>query len=125
MRTKHTPGPWNVYEQSIEDAEAAKRELCALVDGTPKVGPTLFMLCAPNGLSPAVTGCGECADANARLIAAAPDMLRMLRSLLRTVSSMGGDLKVTAPESINANTYEDELRRINALIAKAEGTSNA
>lgn len=58
------------------------------------------------------------------LAAAAPDMLVALKAALRTIASMGGDLEVTAPESINANTYDDELRRLRAVIAKAEGRTS-
>ncbi len=53
--------------------------------------------------------------------AAAPDMLAALKGAIRTIASMGGDLEVAAPESINANSYEDEVRRLYAVVAKAEG----
>jgi len=51
------------------------------------------------------------------------DMLAVLKGLRRTIASMGGDLEVTAPESINANTYHDELARIDALLARATGAA--
>lgn len=61
--------------------------------------------------------------ANAALIVNAvnahADLVAALRSARRTISSMGGDLEVTAPESINANSYRDDLRRINEALKKA------
>lgn len=65
-----TPGHWTVYPQPVANAAEAKAELSALVDGTPETGATLYMLSAPNGLAPAITGIGKDSAANAVFIAA-------------------------------------------------------
>lgn len=63
MRTKHTPGPWKVFHAiAMED------------DGTP-------MLYAVVGATDTRTAV-EC-EANERLIAAAPELLKALEHLLR------------------------------------------
>lgn len=65
-----TPGHWAVYPQPVANADQAKAELSALVDGTPEAGATLYMLSTPNGLAPAITGIGKDSAANAAFIAA-------------------------------------------------------
>lgn len=88
--TKHTPGPWTVKRSAR--------------NGFP------WVVC-DNGLQPSdiMLGVPE-VEANARLIAAAPDLLAALRSVLTLVD---GGFKV-GPKT---HVVED----IRAAIAKAEG----
>jgi len=60
--------------------------------------------------------------ADARLIAAAPALVEALEAAIKAIASMGGDLEVAAPDSINANSYGDELRRLRAALSLAKGT---
>lgn len=90
MKTEHTPGPWKVREdyagaQSVVSADAFLA----------RVGP-------PNT---------EQAEANARLIAAAPELLEALQGLLAAVE------QGTLPGSGKA---QDAAR---AAIAKATGSA--
>ena len=65
--TKHTPGPW--YLREIRGFDGIIRT----VDGDPV---------ASVGLSVGLSGCSEqTARANARLVAAAPDMLKALQQV--------------------------------------------
>lgn len=88
--TPHTPGPWTVYrgaqgQISIDqDGEKGKADIAIIPKGA-------------NGL-------GEANDSNARLIAAAPEMLEALRLIARN------DIGAWDPREI-----------ARAAIAKAEG----
>lgn len=64
MTPKHTPGPWVV----VPTSKATHRWVVGMPDGTSLAS------CEPMG--PWITN--EAADANARLMAAAPDLLRAL-----------------------------------------------
>jgi hypothetical protein len=66
---KATKGPWLVYVENTPTLDDAKRELTALVDGTPIFTEQVVMIAAPNGLAPAITGCGERSLVNAEFIA--------------------------------------------------------
>lgn len=93
--TKHTPGPWAISEH----AELA----CLYVDvpGMTNMG----------GVATLYSGCVDRAqlDANARLIAAAPDMLEALLSVAPHVHR-----KFCLPD-----LCDDDCVRIRAAIAKA------
>lgn len=71
MQTKHTPGPWTVPAgQIVADtvwARGGHLEICKLYG---------------NGRD------AETADADARLIAAAPDMLEALEKILRAIPTV-------------------------------------
>ena len=62
---KHTPGPWRVVPCTLEGAGALRRDIIS--DGAE--------------FSPAYVG-GDILEDDARLIAAAPDILEALRELL-------------------------------------------
>ncbi len=99
MRDMHTPGPWTVIEASRGDSSCGDRYVAVQ---TPEFA---FDVIAPPYLSPIG------AFANARLIAAAPNLLEALKAM-------------TDPSFGNPSD-PDETRRIEALaaaaIAKAEG----
>lgn len=92
----HTPGPWRVGD----------------------AGCTVF---APKGASPLRIACitintvaDERQRANARLIAAAPELLRELKSAIFYIETYGGE--VTRSFSAGGN-----MERVKAVIAKATG----
>lgn len=71
----HTPGPWSAYRRSVMAPTPLDSD-CAL--------PTITLAEVWSG------GCGtEQADANGLLMAAAPDMLRALRTTLGNIMSLG------------------------------------
>jgi hypothetical protein len=88
MTTQHTPGPWEVKRQiNGEDfyiADGPNFDVCEIIVGHARSQ--------------------EAAEANARLIAAAPDMLEFLQALNR-IGGLGLDVH----------------RQLDALIAKATG----
>jgi hypothetical protein len=88
---KHTPGPWKATADPYSDVvvDAAGVELCVMV------------------------GSGPQAD-NARLIAAAPELLEALRDLVQLEAD-------GRAESESAIEYWERAR---AAIAKAEGGGN-
>lgn len=91
---KHTPGPWKV-SASI-DSE--------FVGVFPDTGEHAFPICKmPDFIKRDVN------EANALLIAAAPDLLDALRRARGVLDVIGG--------------YTDRLARCDAAIAKAEGKS--
>ena len=89
--TQHTPGPWAI--SPIRDADGALYIESPLTD-------------ARNERVACIFGFAE-ADANARLIAAAPDMLAALREAYLTLECRDGTARVT--------------EQVRAAIAKATG----
>jgi len=113
--SEYTPGPWRVFEQEIADRDEAKRELCRMVDGTPNFQPVLIYVTDDEwDLAPAVTGCGERSKANARLIAAAPDLLEALGDLIEDAEKQMANPSHHMPFS---------LQKAKAAIAKVENRS--
>lgn len=107
MKTKHTPGPWWVGESSYNEGQP----LVNFEDGN---------ICALDDIST------DCADANARLIAAAPALLEAAHKYKEmVVKYMMQDMgfkelaKSLDPEILQ--NVKDEFKWINDLIAKAEG----
>lgn len=91
----HTPGPWNIAIRNRHEGECA---------------PGLWITGANN----TVVDTGNLkawplSDANARLIAAAPDMLAALRWLVEAV------------EDNDAGSLESAVARAKAAIARATG----
>lgn len=101
-RTTHTPGPWAV------------NPAVARVDAFVSNGavPICQMLWPTAWRTEAET------DANARLVAAAPDLLQELKIARRYIAIQRNDLG----EVLNDDAVTD-LERIDAAIAKAEGRS--
>lgn len=93
----HTPGPWEVHP---EENRRAFAENLVVADG---VAVAIALNNEERG-----AGWTKC-EANARLIAAAPDLLESLRALVEVASEC-------IPE-----TAGHELEQARAAIAKAEG----
>ena len=102
MTTKFTPGPWYVGSGTYEG-----RNIYSAASVTDDEGFTYQPVVAS-----AEDDCIDCWDANARLIAAAPDLLRYLKEARRTLEMW----KDVAPAvSLCAD--------IDAAIARATGES--
>ena len=107
--SKHTPGPWQIY-----DCEFAVR---VGIEGGNK---TSVITLGAKGDDSGVWGeTTEQAEANARLIASAPELLEALKAAMAFIDSHVADPDITTEmaqryaELINLNPHE--------IIAKAEG----
>lgn len=89
MNTKHTPGPWSIHKRG----PAERYEVQHGIPG--------------NGSPICVTFCGSQQEANARLIAAAPELLHVLQIV-------SDEVRLGVPISIEF---------VRAAIAKAAGTN--
>lgn len=113
--TTHTPGPWaidgvRVFAPAFDEQVEITRD-----DGTTAMhGRGLIALpYAPDGAH----------DANARLIAAAPDLLAALKRAVDTIRAFHG-IGLNGPAEAGMwELYQQspEMKAINAAIAKAEG----
>lgn len=93
--SKHTKGPWIVYAKPDVDC-----------DGFDGAGTdTAYFLAVPGGYQD-----GAEQDANARLIAAAPELLDALKVAVRRLEEI--QYQIASPKQIEF---------LNAAIAKAEG----
>lgn len=107
---KHTPGPWLVHDRStvhMQDQDIAR--VGVRLDVVTHLATEIFGLVARCGGSGAP---GE-ADANARLIAAAPDLLAAAQSLINGRTDCN-----------DRNCGECTHCRARAAIAKATGTDD-
>lgn len=89
----HTPGPWGAYVNNLNDVVIRKM----FKDGTE---------------SHLIANC-KSGFANARLIAAAPELLKVLEMVQATLPHIGG----------NEMSVHNMLKDIEAAIAKARGES--
>lgn len=110
MTSKHTPGPWVAYELAPEDPSWGACEIWPAQndreddDGTAKPVATMVM-----GVE------------NARLIAAAPELLEALMEAVEC-----GMVPITSAREGGAATHSRHVRcadQIRAAIAKAAGTA--
>jgi hypothetical protein len=93
-KTKHTPGPWRTDFNSYDNQWRVYE----------KNGPPIInSLFKPSG---------EIGEANARLIAAAPDLLEACEVLLKAAPELWGD---------DIEKWPRLMDRVEAAIAKAEG----
>ena len=112
MSAKHTAGPWEIHGKGISSF---------LTDQIRKIRPNVIGISTP--LPPFAFGeatifcIGNKAEENARLIAAAPDMLEALKLAEKYVQGIDSQQAFTSPE--NRVTYKD-LQQIRAAILKAE-----
>ena len=120
MSTKHTPGPWNAVRMLRTPADKDRRSgfvVNAGADDADGLNGRVCDLRAPQGMD----GLSIC-EANARLIAAAPDLLAACEGMIQkweTLSSESANLMVRRDL--------DELARgalqLRAAIATARGTT--
>lgn len=125
MTSKHTPGPWFVTDHRTKYVES--RLPSGMIQEIAAVGPTA----ADNGY-------GEQQAANARLIAAAPELLEKLQQLLSAYEQADhragycccgddmerhGDPMGCGHIPVDAGEYaaDNVIRDVKALIAKATG----
>jgi hypothetical protein len=107
MTTKYTPGPWSVFAQPITGRGDAILEVVEQIMATEPMSDRFYLINA-DGKCPALTGCGPTSEANARLIAAAPELVEALRATLNALEKLdAGETKVAA--------------RARALLARIEG----
>jgi len=108
--TKHTPGPWTMHPRfddlTLKNDGAEVRALLAPV--------AWCSVASTHGASGSQSIDAAEARANARLIAAAPDLLEALEKLYRAVSDV--------TSSVEDLGYGEELAR--AAIAKAKGDTD-
>jgi hypothetical protein len=109
----HTPGPWDLTpgphgDPDVDDCDFIIYESRAAGDAVAAV------------VGPVRTGTTE---ANARLIAAAPELLDALKAAVRTIRTWHGLGTTGGAEQLLWELYQasPEMKRINAAIAKAEG----
>lgn len=95
---KYTPGPWRVAPCTLEGAGTLRRDIVS--DGAE--------------FSPAYVG-GDILEDDARLIAAAPDMLEALRAVAPLIGGVLGRMRYSVPADATI------LPMISAAILKATG----
>lgn len=106
----HTKGPWRV-----------SREGTLVMGGENEPGERILIARAHYGARPDPSG--EQAEANARLIAAAPELLQALERLTRAVQDVAGP---EPSESRYGSLWAElraEAKEAEAAIAKARGES--
>lgn len=91
----HTPGPWEIRDSNMRTIEAPGGSICTPSGHCLKGRPD------------------EELEANARLIAAAPDLLEACKQVL--------DAQVANDQSQWEHLLDEALERIEAAVAKAEG----
>ena len=111
---KHTPGPWTHYDDS-EDGKTNRHEIAA-------IGKTVARIYCTNGME-----AEDCA--NARLIAAAPDLLAALRALLQQTGNIevlgeweALDMNYTSRKRVRAQV-DQVIADARAAIASATGAA--
>ena len=108
MGTKHTPGPWKL-DRSLQPADGEYDYAIS--------SPEHFVLAEAFGRS--ANGGHPPAEANARLIAAAPELLEALREAEVGLEFAGADKTIAEGDFIPTPTLA--LRAVRAAIAKATG----
>ena len=94
--SKHTPGPWEVVGGGIEGDGVTIAEM---IDQS----------------------AGDDWQANARLIAAAPEMLAWFRAFVGTLEHHNADTKLSFTDSVLNSDILDALSEARALLARIEG----
>ena len=108
--SKHTPGPWRVWSEKDDDGRITVLEVCETQD---RGRHSHFASVAKHWPE---------AEANARLISAAPDLLAALiaceHELLAVLRSINTD-----SVHFDGDEFHERLKASRAAIAKAEGVT--
>lgn len=80
---KHTPGPWELSEAEYKEGFGTYRR----VEQVEQFGDVVGSVCIRHAVNHTLDACGE---ANARLIAAAPDLLSALVMVLDDPNALDG-----------------------------------
>lgn len=109
----HTPGPWTFRP----DPDAKMRATCAYwIDGAPTYdNATIGSPIAD------VRNLGAPSEANARLIAAAPEMLEALEQAAMDYGELQAYMRAAKEPEAQINVVKKRLAACLELIAKAEG----
>ena len=101
QKAAHTPGPWRATSRNIENVANWASRI-----------PFAIELEVGHSVAPIADVCDQpAAEANARLIAAAPELLAALKDVLR----------IAQAASVGVPGNSPRLDRARAAIAKAEG----
>lgn len=117
---KHTPGPWEYVAGTQHHGPYVSSSLGGDICDCYCMSNPAAASVLNGGTSYPVNHQGENADANARLIAAAPDMLAALR-LAETAMAKASDLIELASHGAIARGLDGYLLTVRAAIAAAEG----
>lgn len=111
MTAKHTPGPWVIDGHNLSSVIRCIR---------PKGHPDARHACGD--YEQIATSCGENWKANAHLVAAAPDLLEMVKLLEKSLEYyIAIDQRAGDEDSARAKTITLNIVRVS--ISKAEGRS--
>ncbi len=108
-RGSHTPGPWELHH----DVGGVNSVRVCVPDATTERG------CRPIAEAEILGVPRRVAEANARLIAAAPELLATVKALVASVDDHDADMAGTGHACADAAV----LTAARAAIVKAEGTS--
>lgn len=104
MKETHTPAPWVLDDSSHNP-----------IDGEPLIAEDYHFIDAGEGVTPNGFGIsGFLSVQDARLIAAAPELLEALETVMEWVRHWG-------PKFIYDDSWHDDKAKIEAVIAKATG----
>lgn len=109
MEAKHTPGPWKIFGGPSHP----QRHHLAVIDSIPDVDGKIVANCICH-----LASTNPDSDANAQLIATAPDLLEACDDALSEL--MG--TKAATDFEIGGVVSEDILEQLRAVITKAGGT---
>lgn len=114
---KHTPGPWSVFDDDCEDyGDDGLARMIVSGEGDPNKNEDGLSIAFVIGGMPR-----DMEDANARLLAAAPDLLEALRPLAEC-EVIETDAGLLDSDSARYFITMGEIRAARAAIAKATGT---
>lgn len=111
--SKHTPGPWNVDPDCWGDIQADGAEIATVFDSDDFGCEYL--------ISGSITASEDEAKANARLIAAAPDLLAALSHLFDCLPVGDKGRRMFPTSTLHAADLNRALDIARAAISKAEG----
>lgn len=112
--TKHTPGPWGLEKHSLHIMSNDKI-ICTIWQDTPGFGHPIHRALPV-----------EAADANARLIVAAPEMLKAINGAIKIKElwTIPADACIHPEHQGEACALQDMLHDFEIIIAKVKGEKN-